>query len=121
MRIELCMLLKCLIDMKKTLCYSVRVDSVSSVSEKAVLITCFDGSKDIFPKSAIFGPDYEVQKSQAYWIAAWILPKKNIQYSCKKSAWFDENGKMLPAVTVSKHKPDKVSSVETNEILDLLK
>ena len=64
---------------------SVRVKSVKEISPKAVLLTAFDGSEDIFPKSVIYGYDNEVEKSDALWIAAWILPKKNLQYSPRKS------------------------------------
>lgn len=98
--------------MKKTQCYSVRVEMLQSISDKAVKITSFDGSSDIFPKSAIFGRDYDVLKSDAYWIASWILPKKSIQWSCKKSAWFDEQGNKLPTIKVEKHTPDKIAPVE---------
>lgn len=73
---------------KKTLCNSVRLESLYSISEKAYKAVSFDGSEDIIPKSCVFGQDYEVTKSDAYWIAAWILPKKNIQWSNKKQKWF---------------------------------
>lgn len=90
-----------------------------SISDKAYKVRSFDGSEDILPKSAVFGRDYDVQKSEAYWIAAWILPKKKIQYSGKKEAWFDENGHQLPTYTVEKHSPEPHAAVESNEIEDL--
>lgn len=74
--------------MKKTKCYSVRLESLTSISEKAYKAVAFDGSSAILPKSQVFGPDYEVQKSDAYWISAWILEQKDIQYSSKKVRWF---------------------------------
>ncbi len=77
--------------MSKVLCYSVRLQSLVSISDKAYVATSFDGSKDVLPKSQVFGQDYDVQKSDAYWIAAWILEKKNIQYSGKKRAWLDKD------------------------------
>lgn len=64
---------------------SVRIKSMKEISSKAVLLTAFDGSEDIFPKSVIFGYDSDVEKCEALWIAAWILPKKKLQYSPKKS------------------------------------
>jgi hypothetical protein len=70
----------------KTKCYSVRVDACVRISEKAYKVRSFDGSEDIIPSSQVFGPDYDVQKCEAYWIAAWILPKKSIQWSDKKEA-----------------------------------
>lgn len=73
--------------MKKTLYYSVRIKDLKVISDKAVVIYDFQNNSDVFPKSAIMGFDYEVQKVDAIWVAAWILPKKSIQYSSKKSKW----------------------------------
>jgi hypothetical protein len=73
---------------KKTKCYSVRLEMLISISEKACKATAFDGSTAILPKSQVFGQDFEVQKSDAYWISAWILGQKDLQYSTKKVRWF---------------------------------
>lgn len=98
-------------------CYSVRVQALSSVSDKAYKALGFDGSSAIIPKSQVFGMDYDVQKSEAYWISAWILEKKGLQYSRKKEAWFDsDTGKRLPTYTVRKHVPDRVEPKESNVI-----
>lgn len=105
----------------KTKCYSVRLQSLVSISDKAYKATSFDGSSDILPKSCVFGHDYEVQKSNAYWIAAWILEKKELQYSEKKEAWFDENGRMLPTFIITKHKAEKKEKVDNNIIEELVK
>lgn len=105
----------------KTKCYSVRLESLLRISEKAYKAASFDGSSDIIPVSCVFGRDYDVQKSEAYWIAAWILSKKEIQYSSKKEAWFDESGKMLPTYHIERHTPDKKEAVPTNEIQELQK
>lgn len=103
----------------RTLCYSVRLESLTRISDKAYKAVAFDGSSDVIPASQVFGQDWDVQKSDAYWISAWILSKKSIQYSSKKQAWFDENGKMLPTYTIERHTPDKVEAKESNEIDDL--
>ena len=103
----------------RTLCYSVRLESLTRISDKAYKAVAFDGSSDVIPASQVFGQDWDVQKSDAYWISAWILSKKSIQYSQKKQAWFDENGKMLPTYTIERHTPDKVEAKESNEIDDL--
>jgi len=96
--------------MSKTLCYSVRVLSLTYISNKAVKIISFDGSEDIFPDSQIFGEDYDVTKSEAYWLASWLLPKKNIQYSSKKQAWFDNATRcQLPNYKIVKHIPKKIN------------
>lgn len=98
----------------KTLCYSVRLESLVSISDKAYKATAFDGSTAIIPKSQVFGQDYAVIKSDAYWISAWILKQKDIQYSDKKQAWFNELGEMLPNYTVEKHKPTRITPKQSN-------
>lgn len=103
-------------------CYSVRLESLVSISDKAFRAICFDGTKDIIPKGQVFGRDWDVMKSGAWWISEWILEKKNLQYSCKKSAFFDSNtGKMLPTVIVEKHNPERMEAVKENIIDDLRK
>ncbi|KAA6348485.1 hypothetical protein EZS27_004085 [termite gut metagenome] len=76
---------------KKIKCYSVRLESLREISEKAYKATAFDGSTAVIPKSMVFGEDLEIEKSDAYWIAAFILEKddRNLQYSSKKVKWFD--------------------------------
>jgi len=69
-------------------CLSVKLESLVDITDKACLAKSFDGREVIIPKSQIFGQDYEVLKSEAYWITEWILKKKNIQYSSKKVQWF---------------------------------
>jgi hypothetical protein len=106
----------------KVLCYSVRLSSLTDISEKAVLATAFDGSETVLPKSQVFGQDYSVSKSEAYWISAWILEKKDLQYSAKKEAWFDNvTRKMQPTYKIEKHTPERVKPVESNTIQELKK
>lgn len=73
----------------KTKVYSVRLVSLISISDKAYKAIAFDGSTAIIPKSQVFGEDYEVVKSEAYWISAWILEQKELQYSTKKAGWYN--------------------------------
>jgi hypothetical protein len=75
----------------KVKCYSVRLESLVSISDKAFKAVAFDGSEAIIPKSMTFGFDNEVQKSDAYWIAAFILDKADckLQFSRKKVMWFN--------------------------------
>lgn len=95
------------------ICYSVRLDSLVSISDKAYLATSFDGRECVLPKSMVFGRDHEVQKSDAYWIAEWILEKKDIQYSTKKKAWYDEKkGGVRPYIEITKHVPKKIEVIE---------
>ena len=100
----------------RTLCYSVRLKSLTRISDKAYKAVAFDGSSDVIPASQVFGQDWDVQKSDAYWISAWILSKKSIQYSAKKQAWFDESGKMLPTYTIERHQPEKMTPKTNNKI-----
>lgn len=98
----------------KTKCYSVRLESLVSISDRAYKATSFDGSIAIIPKSQVYGFDLSVHKSDAYWITSWILEKKELQYSRKKEAWFDESGNMLPSYKIEKHKPEPVIPVKNN-------
>jgi hypothetical protein len=105
----------------KTLCYSVRLESLVSISEKAYCATSFDGSSCIIPKSQVFGDDFSVVKSDAYWISAWILERKDIQYSTQKRAWFDEHGNKFADIKVVNHKAAKVEDYGENRIDELHK
>lgn len=101
----------------RTECISVRLESLVSISEKAYKAVAFDGSVEIIPKSQVFGRDYDVTKSEAWWISAWILEKKELQYSDKKRAWFDnESRERLPDIVVEKHRPERKRPIESNEI-----
>lgn len=103
----------------KTKCYSVRLASLTRISDKCYKATDFQGNSDLIPVSQVFADDYDVQKSEAYWISAWILERKNIIYSTKKERWFDENGNMLPNITIEHHVPAKVESLNTKAHADL--
>ncbi|MEI7675744.1 MAG: hypothetical protein WCJ03_03100, partial [Bacteroidales bacterium] len=102
-------------------CYSVRLASLVGISAKAYKATAFDGSSAIIPKSQVKGTDYDVQKSEAYWIAAWFLEKEDVHLQCsyKKEAWFDENGNMLPTYHIEKHTPEKKNPLQSNQIDEL--
>lgn len=99
-------------------CYSVRLSSLISISDKCYLATSFDGSTDLIPKSQVYGQDYDVIKSEAYWISEWILEKKSIQWSRKKATIFTKDGKNIGVKTIKTHTPDKKEPVN-NEINEL--
>ena len=104
----------------KVHCYSVRLSSLTRISDKCMLATAFDGSEALIPNSQIFGQDYSVNKSEAHWISAWILDKKDIQYSSKKEAWFDsESRKMVPHFVFTKKTPAKIEFTEVQPIKEL--
>lgn len=101
-----------------TLCYSVRLKSLELISPICYKAVGFDGSSDFIPAKFVYGPDMDVQKSDAWWIAAWILERKSLTYSHKKSAKFTDNGMMIPNVVVQEHVPEHVEPVN-NDIEDL--
>ena len=106
----------------KVKCYSVRLKSLTEISEKCYKAVAFDGSEALIPKSQVFGEDYSVSKSDAYWVSAWILERKSLQYSTKKEALFDsETLQMLPNITITEHVPDKIEPVKSNSIKRLKK
>lgn len=91
-------------------CHSVRLASLTAISPKAYLARCFDGSEAVLPASQIFGED----GGGAWWVSAWILEKKTIQFSRKRTALFDtRTGKMLPFVTVTRHVPETIEAKPT--------
>lgn len=98
----------------RTKCYSVRLESMALISPKCYKATDFNGNADLIPSSQVFGQDYSVIKSEAYWISAWILEKKSITYSTKKEAWFDESGKQLPNIEVFHHVPERKTALKTS-------
>jgi len=98
----------------KTKCYSVRLESLVSISEKAYKAIAFDGSEAIIPKSCMLGFDCDVHKSEAYWIAAWILEKKTLQHSTKKIGWFNPaTCRVEPhiQITIETHVPKRIEPV----------
>jgi hypothetical protein len=93
----------------KTKCYSVRVESMRRISDKCYSARSFDGREALIPASQVYGPDLEVSKSEAWWITAWILEKKDLQYSTKKEAFFyTDTGKRAPEVTIEVHLPEPI-------------
>lgn len=98
-------------------CYSVKLQSLKDISHKCFLATGFDGSEAFIPKSQYFG-----ESGSGHWISAWILEKKDLQYSTKKHAMFDRNtGRMLPEITYKRHTPDKVEPVDSEPDKSLMR
>lgn len=95
-------------------CYSVRLESIVSISDKCFIVSSYDGRQSLIPKSQYYGEDPEVKKDNAHFISAWILEKVDIQYSGKKERWFDSaTKKMLPTYKVEKHVPKRVKKTNT--------
>lgn len=92
-----------------TKCYSVRLKEFVQISPKCYKAISYDGTTDLIPKSQYFGRDYDVSKSKSYWISAWILERKKIQYSTKKWTNFSKNGKNIGQIEFTHHKPKKLN------------
>ena len=90
-------------------CYSVRLKSFTSISDKCYKAVAFDGSEALIPASQYYGIDYDVQKSEAHWIGSWILSKKNMQYSTKKWTIFSKTGKNIGQIEFTHHTPKKLN------------
>jgi len=107
-------------EIKRIKCASVRLASLVRISDRAYKASDFNGNTDIIPASQVFGRDYSVSKSDAYWISLWILEKKSITYSYKKVAWIDsDTGEVLPTYIVEHHTPERHEPVSDNTIQDL--
>lgn len=91
---------------------SVRLQSLVSISDKCYKATAFDGSEALIPKSQVFGLDWDVSKSEAYWISEWILGRTNLQYSPKKWTIFSKEGKNIGQISFKHHTPKKLN-IET--------
>ncbi len=110
----------------KTKVYSVRLKSLTEISPKCLKAIAFDGSEAFIPKSVFFGNDYDVQKSNAYWIAAWFLdkPENKLQYSDKKEGWFNPDKRTVEPsyyFKIEHHKPDRIEPIQNNFIQELKK
>ena len=97
----------------KSKCYSVRLKSLIQISAKCFKAEAFDGSEALIPASQIFGIDYDVSTSNAFWISDWILEQKKLQYSSKKAGWYDpESGQIRPHIIIEHHIPKKIEVKE---------
>lgn len=91
----------------KVNCFSVRLKSLVPISAKAYVAEDFNGNEDIIPASQVFGQDWDVINSEAWWISEWILQKKKITYSNKKEAMFDTDTREKQyRVLIHKHIPE---------------
>ena len=99
--------------MKKTKVYSVRLQHLTQISKKCWKATDWQGATYLIPDSQYFGQDYDVSKSEAHWIASWIIDKEDckLMVSTKKIGWYNpKNGRVEPNVTIEviKTTPKKV-------------
>jgi len=93
-----------------TKCYSIKLNSLISISDKCYLAKAFDGSEALIPKSQVYGQDYDVLKSDAYWITSWILDKKpELQYSLKKWSYFSKDRRNIGQIEFKHHIPKVIN------------
>ena len=64
--------------MKKQPYFRVKYAELKSISEKAWIVRCHDGSQDMLPKSQC------LESLDSLLVPAWLAEKKAIQYSNKK-------------------------------------
>ena len=64
--------------MKKQPYYRVKYAELKSISEKAWIVRCYDGSQDMLPKSQC------LQSLDSLLVPVWLAQKKTIQYAQKK-------------------------------------
>lgn len=112
--------------MKKTKCYSVRLKSLTQITQKCWKALDWQGNEYLIPDSQYFGVDYSVSKSDAFWIACWIIDKEDchLQVSTKKVGWYNpKKGSVEPTVEiiVEHHTPEKLTPLENNTIKRLKK
>lgn len=93
---------------------SVRLESLVSISDKCYKATAFDGSEALIPKSQVFGQDWDVTKSEAYWISEWILDRVSIQHSRKKWTIFSKDGRNIGQIEFTHHVPQKLDKSKIN-------
>jgi len=101
-------------------CYSVRLQALFSISDKCYKAVAFNGSEALIPKSQVYGQDWDVSKSEAYWISEWILKRVSIQWSHKKWTIFSRDGKNIGQIEFKHHKPEKLdaSNIRYDESLN---
>lgn len=95
------------------------MESFYSISPKCYKAIAFNGSEALIPASQYFGPDNSVIKSEAHWISAWILEKKQLQFSKKKWTIFSKDGQNIGQIEFKHHVPKKLdkSQITHNDTL----
>lgn len=99
----------------KTKCISVKLKEFYPISGKCFKAIDYSGREDLIPASQFFGADGD-RGEDSYWISEWILIKKSLQFSRKKSAWHDsETGRVKPNIEVITHKPAEITQEKPNQ------
>lgn len=100
-------------------CYKVRLKRLTSISDKAYLAEDFNGNKDVLPKSQVYCPDLAAgEDEEVWWISAWILEKKSLNYSTKGAKFYDTKSHRLTS-TGSMHVAAQVEPISDNSVEEL--
>ena len=100
-------------------CYKVRLKRLTSISDKAYLAEDFNGNKDVLPKSQVYCPDLAAgEDEEVWWISAWILEKKSLNYSAKCAKFYDTKSHRLTS-TGSMHVAAQVEPISDNSVEEL--
>lgn len=110
----------------KIKCYSVRLKNLTQITSKCWKAEDWEKNTYLIPDSQYFGRDYEVKKSDAYWISCFIIDKKDcfLQVSVKKIGWYNLKTKIIEPpfdIEITHYTPEKINPVENNTIKDLKK
>lgn len=100
-------------------CYKVRLKRLTSISDKAYLAEDYSGNKDVLPKSQVYCPDLAAgEDEEVWWISAWILEKKSLNYSTKGAKFYDTKRHRLTS-TGSMHVAAQVEPISDNSVEEL--
>lgn len=105
---------------------SARLQSLVEISPKCYKATDWQGNTALIPKSQVYGRDYDVQKSDAWWISEWFAIKEDfkLMISLKKIGWYNLNTRNIEPnyeLIIEHHVPEKIEPLENNTIAKLKK
>jgi hypothetical protein len=94
-------------------CYLVKLAEFNQISPKCYKAVDYSGNEALIPASQFCG--YAGQNG--VYLTAWILERKNLQYSMKKPVDILDGGINGDIVTITKHTPAKLEA-ETGVVPD---
>ncbi len=85
-------------------CYLVKLKEFEQISPKCYKAVDYAGNEALIPASQFCG----YSGSNGVYLTAWILERKNLQYSTKKPVDILDGGVNDDVVTIRKHTPEKL-------------
>ena len=106
-------------------CVAVRLKDIRRISARACVAVDFEGNEAILPLSTVYGP-YVINgelKPDTYWVAKWILEKKNLKYNSKNTVQFldCERDNLVNEEFIIEHVPEPKEPVIIEPENDLLR